>query len=565
MVRTEKQSISVEKSGETETQIDNNESIENTNTDIITQNKKETVLDICNNLFNHFDIGGTKLFFDLDTSKYTTINYKSEDVFEVLKSYDKQSISFLISGILHNRINMGEVEPDAVKTKNLKKIKDSIRGVKKSFNRYKPEFYIDTDNLSTLNMFKHTYLTSLEITNRITYPQLLEVLDSGNFDRLKILLRNNIGNDLSIQWFLNWVSIEMNEPKTLKTTFVVIGEQGSGKSLLIEEIFKTIYHSNNVSVLDNKSIKDNFNDIYNYKSFVIMNEVSTMDLKENNQITQDLKRLITDGTFINRGMFKSGLEKVKTFNLGFTTNKNTPLQIEPGDRRFSVFGRGKGLLSNESIKEEFDSFIDNVKREIREFLPILKSLEYDTQITIKPIMTKLKKDIISTSNTKEDLLKSYFNTKDYNGLEILLRKNGLTDNDFYTKLFKMFKGGIFSNDILLTMYLTIFDIVENEYNNKDISKKSGTFFSKVLQNPKNSQIKINGINVNFKVFEDLDLENKKQYLREVLSTKTTKEVPVTYETIKKDSLNIEQTLKVSNTVKPKPPKPLTEEEEEIPF
>ena len=565
MVRTEKQSISVEKSGETETQIDNNESIENTNTDIITQNKKETVLDICNNLFNHFDIGGTKLFFDLDTSKYTTINYKSEDVFEVLKSYDKQSISFLISGILHNRINMGEVEPDAVKTKNLKKIKDSIRGVKKSFNRYKPEFYIDTDNLSTLNMFKHTYLTSLEITNRITYPQLLEVLDGGNFDRLKILLRNNIGNDLSIQWFLNWVSIEMNEPKTLKTTFVVIGEQGSGKSLLIEEIFKTIYHSNNVSVLDNKSIKDNFNDIYNYKSFVIMNEVSTMDLKENNQITQDLKRLITDGTFINRGMFKSGLEKVKTFNLGFTTNKNTPLQIEPGDRRFSVFGRGKGLLSNESIKEEFDSFIDNVKREIREFLPILKSLEYDTQITIKPIMTKLKKDIISTSNTKEDLLKSYFNTKDYNGLEILLRKNGLTDNDFYTKLFKMFKGGIFSNDILLTMYLTIFDIVENEYNSKDISKKSGTFFSKVLQNPKNSQIKINGINVNFKVFEDLDLENKKQYLREVLSTKITKEVPVTYETIKKDSLNIEQTLKVSNTVKPKPPIPLTEEEEEIHF
>lgn len=565
MVRTEKQSISVEKSGETETQIDNNESIENTNTDIITQNKKETVLDICNNLFNHFDIGGTKLFFDLDTSKYTTINYKSEDVFEVLKSYDKQSISFLISGILHNRINMGEVEPDAVKTKNLKKIKDSIRGVKKSFNRYKPEFYIDTDNLSTLNMFKHTYLTSLEITNRITYPQLLEVLDGGNFDRLKILLRNNIGNDLSIQWFLNWVSIEMNEPKTLKTTFVVIGEQGSGKSLLIEEIFKTIYHSNNVSVLDNKSIKDNFNDIYNYKSFVIMNEVSTMDLKENNQITQDLKRLITDGTFINRGMFKSGLEKVKTFNLGFTTNKNTPLQIEPGDRRFSVFGRGKGLLSNESIKEEFDSFIDNVKREIREFLPILKSLEYDTQITIKPIMTKLKKDIISTSNTKEDLLKSYFNTKDYNGLEILLRKNGLTDNDFYTKLFKMFKGGIFSNDILLTMYLTIFDIVENEYNSKDISKKSGTFFSKVLQNPKNSQIKINGINVNFKVFEDLDLENKKQYLREVLSTKITKEVPVTYETIKKDSLSIEQTLKVSNTVKPKPPIPLTEEEEEIHF
>lgn len=566
MIKIDKEQSNNVEYGDTDTLKDLNESNQViTDTDIITKkqelSKKETTEYICDKLFSKFSFGNVKLFFDLDTSKYTVINYESNDIFEVLKSYDKQSISFMIGSMIHSRIESGQVEPDTMKPKSIKKIKESIRGVKKSFDRDRKEFYIDSDHLPTMNMFKHTYLTSLEITNRITYSKLLEVLDSGKFDKLKILLENNIGNYINIQWFLNWVSIEMNEPKKLKTTFVVIGEQGSGKTLLVEEIFKNIYHSNNVSVLDNKSIKDNFNDIYNYKSFVIMNEVSTMDLKENNQITQDLKRLITDGTFINRGMFKSGLEKVKTFNLGFTTNKNTPLQIEAGDRRFSVFGRGKGLISNTDIKEDFEDFVVGVKQETKEFLPILKSLDYDLTITIKPIMTKLKKDIISTSNTKEDLLKSYFNTKDYNGLETLLMKNGLTDTEFFIKLSKMFKYGIFSNDILFKMYLTIFDLVENDFNGKELTKKSGTFFSKILINPKKSPMKFKGTNVSFKVFEETEIETKKEQLKSVLvgveEPKRIKEVYTTYEVIKEDMIvSSNQDIKVSNTVKKDKSKPL---------
>ena len=194
-----------------------------------------------------------------------------------------------------------------------------------------------------------------------------------------------------------------------------------------------------VATLDNKTLADNFNDIYHNKSFVLMNEVSTMDLKGNNQIAQDLKRLITDGTYINRGMFRSGVERAKTFNICFTTNKNDPLQIEQGDRRFSVFGRGKKLMDIKEIKElcvenneDFIEFIKNqIPREISEFLEILKGLNYDNEVCIKPIETSLKQLIINKTNTKEDLFKTYINTRNFDDLKSLLIQHDIDDDLFF--------------------------------------------------------------------------------------------------------------------------------------
>jgi len=507
------------------------------NTDIITDNSnKESLKQVLTDLETKFMLGNIYLFLDLDINKYVIINYNSIDKFDTLKAYDKQSVGHLIKSILTTRIRANEVEPFEFNKSNIAKLINSIQGVKKSFDKFKPEFFTDTDYLPTLNLFKRTALLSYEITTKINYQELYSKLIS-NYKRLYLLLQNNIGEDNSIEWFLNWVSMEINQPQDIKTTFIIIGEQGSGKSILAEEIFKeNIYHFSNVSILDNKTIKDNFNDIYNYKSFIIMNEVSTMDLKENNQIAQDLKRLITDGSYINRGMFKSGVEKQKTFNIAFTTNKNEPVQIENGDRRFSVFGRGKKLLELESVdnllkenNEDFDSFIINVKVEIREFLYLVKSLKYDKNVAIQPIMTELKKKIIAKTNTKEDLMKSYFNTRKYEELESLLKQFDFDNEErFYTQFKKMWDSGIFSNTILFEIYVAVYEVEINDFNLKSQQKKAGSFWSKILHKPSKAQMKINNEVVSFKVFDELNIEAKKDNFKRII---TGQELVITYENI----------------------------------
>jgi len=81
----------------------------------------------------------------------------------------------------------------------------------------------------------------------------------------------------------------------------------------------------------------------------------------------------------------------------------------------------------------------------------------------------------------------------------------------------MFKVGIFSNDILFIMYVAVYEIELNDFNTKSESKKSGAFWSKILHKPAKPQIKINGTPVNFKVFEEINIEDKKEKLRNIVN------------------------------------------------
>jgi ABC-type dipeptide/oligopeptide/nickel transport system ATPase component len=532
-----KDSVAVELGNATHTESINN---------IIADKKKETFDEIIKKLSTRFMFGNVYIFLDIDLAKYTVINYVSNDKFETIKSYDKTTITHIIISMIETRIDDGEIEFFPLSKETISKITNSIKGVKKSFDRTKPEFFKDTDYLPTLNLFKQTILQEYQPIEKIGYGALSELL-ATKYKRFNLLLKNNIGDDECVKWFLNWVAMEINQPQDIKTTFVIIGEQGSGKSLLVEEIFKeNIYHFSNVSIVDNKTLSDKFNDIYSYKSFMIMNEVSTMDLKENNQIAQELKRLITDGSYINRGIYKSGVEKKKAFNIAFTTNKNEPLQIENGDRRFSVFGRGQKLLEmpelkklNKEFNEDFEGFIDNVKLEIKEFLFLVKSLDYDKSVSLVPIMTELKKKIISKTNTKEDLMKSFFNTKNYAGMETLLKQFEFDNEErFYIKVKKMFEIGIFTNEILFQIFTAIFEVQITDFNKLDQEKKAGAFWGKILHKPAKAQVKINGEVINIKTFNEDDIEFKKERLRELL-TNLKNGVEIVYETKSKDPESID--------------------------
>ena len=485
---------------------------------------KETLQSICKKLRDKFMFGSVYLFLDLDINKYVIINYNSTDKFETMKIFDKQSIVHLIKSMVNTRIKINEVAFFQLDKDNIGTLLNSIQGVKKSFSRARQEFFTDTDYLPTLNLFKQTPLLLQKTQKKLSYTELKNKLT--NYPRLSLLLRNNIGNQENIQWFLNWVSAEMNSPKEIMTTFVLIGEQGSGKSVLTEEIFKeNIYHFSNVSILDNKTLKDNFNDIYNYKSFIILNEVSTVDLKENNQITQDLKRLISDGSYVNRGMHKAGVEKAKTFNMCMTTNKNYPVQIENGDRRFAVFGRGKKLLEMKEITEEIGYFIQEVKKEIKEFLFFVKDLDFDRKVFTHPIMTDLKQQIINHTNTKEDLMKSYFNTRNFIGVKQLLSNFDSIDFEqesdkdlFFLRLEEMFKSGIFANETLALIYFSIYEININEINKREQYKKAASFWGKILHTPEKNFIKINKQTQKFKVFDNDSISDKKRKLISILQS-----------------------------------------------
>jgi len=273
-------------------------------------NYQEIIDKIAKELKENFKFGDIYLFLDISEAKYAVYNSHAKDKYETYRTYEKSNIYSILESMIITRQNNKELDYFPLTSKIIALFVKSIRGVKKSFDRKEAEFYIDTDHLPTLNLFKKTPLLEFIPEKRVQYSELIQILQTQKYSRFYLLLKNNIGDAQSIEWFLNWIAMEINAPEELKTSFVIVGEQGTGKGILVEEIFQNnTYHFSNVSIIDNKTLADNFNDIYNHKAFIIMNEISTINMKQNNQIAQDLKRLITDGTFIHRGMRKSGVEK----------------------------------------------------------------------------------------------------------------------------------------------------------------------------------------------------------------------------------------------------------------
>lgn len=531
---------------ETKPLKDSNNTISNNNDDIVAKkdsNVNNVLLDglneICEDLKNSYQFGNIKIFLDIELNKICIINYNANDKYEVFKYIDKQTLKPTLISMIETRKRIKEIQDFELDKNSITKILNSVQGVKKAFNKNKEEFYTDSDYLPTLNMFIKTPLLNYEVKEKYSFVQLKEILLT-KFTRLNLVFDSVLGKDLEGQkWFMDWMAMDMNEPDEIKTTIVLIGEQGSGKSIILEELSNNVYDNANISILDNKSIKDNFNDIYNFKARVIMNEISTMDLKESNQISQDLKRLITDGSYINRGMFKSGVEKTKTFNIVFSTNKNVPMQIENGDRRFSIFGRSLKLTDNKEIKdflatnndEEFTTFITKVKQEIKEFVYFLKCLDYDRNVSIKPLENDIKRKIVEHSNKKEDLFITYFNTRDFNKLEKFLKSyDWNNEEEFFTKFKYMWDCGIFENKTLFEIYVNIYDINIDKFNKDSIEKQSGFFWSKLLVKPEKHQIKITtNDKISVKVFNDEKFDIKREQIKCIMLGK--------YEEVKKYESN----------------------------
>lgn len=458
------------------------------------------------------------IFYDLNNSSYINIDLNSNELNNE-KIINKADITMFIKQNLQNMF-LDNVIDKMPNKKEINEIVLNINSMFRTFDRDKEKLIRDGKN-SYFNDFVRTKLVKHKVEDRINYDQFKNIIET-KYKRLNIFVDNVVSNkDIEKRWFWSWWSAEMNEPENIKTTMLFIGEQGSGKSLLIETIIKELYHNSNLAILDNKTIKDNFNSFYLNKAFVLMNEISTMDLKESNQISQDLKRLITDGTIQVRGMFKGAKEYKKTFNLAFCSNKSEPLQIENGDRRFSVFGRSQKLMENKNVidfckenNETFDIFINKTLKELKEILYILKSLEYDKDVMIKPLMNQIKQDIIDNTNKKEDLLISYFSSKKYKEVALYLRENFDFDDNEIKRIENMLHFGIFDNETLLKIYNTIYSQNNDKKSNE---QKASNFWNKLLIKSKTiTNIRYQNKQIYFKILEDINVEMKRDVLRIIL-------------------------------------------------
>lgn len=365
-------------------------------------------------------VAGLNLFFDIVAGKY--LFEKREDRFdehgkkETIKRIDfldKVSVKTLIQE--SSKIQIGQL----LESKDISELVEWVPAYFKAYNPHKPEFYSTTGSVvKTKNMcVLPEHLKQI----RADSVRKKEISIDEVFNRLKqdlpamsILLKNLFVEDRYIKYFVNWLAYAAKNLKKTRNAIVIVGEQGTGKGVLWDNIIRWVFGQDNCVTVGNADIASEFNVVFDNRLFVCFNEIKG-DFRQGNTIYETLKSYITDPTFMVNIKNVSQYEVENHFNCIFFSNHEVPLQIEGGDRRYSVFKTANTKLSE--IVGDTGVFIKNLKEERERFLEILFSFSPDVSMATSLIDTEQKKKIEELSNTKQDNFKSRIIDKDYEYFE----------------------------------------------------------------------------------------------------------------------------------------------------
>ena len=154
----------------------------------------------------------------------------------------------------------------------------------------------------------------------------------------------------SFEYSMDWIAKPLQSLYTgkgahrNKSALIFYGEQGSGKGMFWgpDGMMRAIYGRRQTEILQTQ-----MDDSFDHKSMttvlmLVANEVACSGYRDSKTLNK-LKAWITEPTIQVRRMRRTAEEMPIWFNMVFMSNDDTPIRLEPGDRRYSVFRQEKKL------------------------------------------------------------------------------------------------------------------------------------------------------------------------------------------------------------------------------
>ncbi len=227
------------------------------------------------------------------------------------------------------------------------------------------------------------------------------------YPHIEALIDNLLPIKEQKEYLLNWLSYIFATNKKTRVAVLLRGIQGTGKGVLWEQIIQHFYGKNFTLTVDNDTLNSKFTpNGMERVMFVQYNEIKG-DFRDGNTAYEKLKMHITDSTIKIEEKGVNAFELMNNFNCIFSSNHKTPLQIQGGDRRYSIFStRSRKLkdVANEDFKETEEQFIDGIQNERDGFLTDLVLYNYDSILATTCMETEEKEAIYRASMTKIEIL-----------------------------------------------------------------------------------------------------------------------------------------------------------------
>jgi len=250
-------------------------------------------------------------------------------------------------------------------------------------------------------------------------------------------------------YIINWLAYMFVFLIKSQVAIVLRGAQGSGKGILFTNIIASLFGKDYSFTVGNKTLKSQFlGSVFENRLFININEMSH-DLKSNKELKNSLKELVTDEEFAGEKKYENISRPIKlTAQILITSNEAYILEIEPGDRRFTVLSTA-GNIANEDCNffgyGNFKLFKKQIESEMRDFALYLKNYPIDTNLVNKALDTREKRALIKGTNDRFKLFINILVNEDISSLE----QFKVTNPEVYANVMSGFKKGrIYQRDLL---------------------------------------------------------------------------------------------------------------------
>lgn len=167
---------------------------------------------------------------------------------------------------------------------------------------------------------------------------------AGDWSPIREVLANLVNNDAeALRYVIGWLArvvqgVHAGDPRRIGTALVFHGEKGTGKGVL-EEVAKALLGPWNVAPIGQTELNSDFNSFLEGKLLVVANEVFSSDSRAASLVA----KMKDNVTCLERTINKKGVPQYKApavENWILNSNSHRPVEVEKGDRRFTIFRTG---------------------------------------------------------------------------------------------------------------------------------------------------------------------------------------------------------------------------------
>jgi hypothetical protein len=209
-------------------------------------------------------------------------------------------------------------------------------------------------------------------------------------------LRHICVDDATYNHFIKWLAHIVQFRTKTQTAWIFAGIEGTGKGTLFHQILTPILGADQTAIITQDQADEQFNGYLRSNMLLFLDEGDIESSKQADRMLAKFRSIITEPTIPIRMMRANMIQVDNYTNLIIATNKNMPIKLTDGDRRYNVAPRQNRKL--EITPEEYQ----RIGSELEGFTGHLMAQQIEMGDALRVLHSQARVDLQELSKTVAD-------------------------------------------------------------------------------------------------------------------------------------------------------------------